>query len=226
MMNADLSSIIESSLLVGFLATLISLIPAIGLGWILARSDFRLKALLNLVIFFPMVSPPVVTGFVLLKILGRNSVIGQGLGLMGVTIPFTLTGAVIASALVSFPLFVMMVRASFSSLDRSLEEYSLTAGYSPWKTFLKISLPLSWPGILAGAVICFARSLGEFGATIVLAGDIEGKTRTISMAIYSLLDSPTGESQAAKLLGYSLAFSLTGLAVYEFLNHRFWKRLE
>lgn len=214
------------SLIVALSATLLGLIPALIFGWILARKNFFGKSLLVMLIFFPMVSPPVVTGLLLLKLLGRQSFLGHTLGFIGISIPFSLLGAIIASVVVSFPLFVMFVRGTFASLDPSLEKYALTAGYSPLKTFFKVTLPMSYPGILAGAVVCFARSLGEFGATIVLAGNREGETRTISMAIYSLLDSPKGDDQANFLLTLSVAISFISLLTYEYCNRRFWKKIE
>ena len=217
---------LKISLVVALSATLLGLIPALVFGWILARKNFLGKSLLVMLIFFPMVSPPVVTGLLLLKLLGRESFLGHYLGLIGVSIPFSLLGAIIASVVVSFPLFVMFARGTFASLDPSLEKYALTAGYSPFKTFLKVTLPMSYPGIIAGAIVCFARSLGEFGATIVLAGNREGETRTISMAIYSLLDSPKGDDQANVLLTLSVAISFVSLLAYEYCNRRFWKKIE
>lgn len=226
MMELSIASAIKISLLVGLSATLLGIIPAVAMAWILARKDFPGKAILNILIFFPMVTPPLVTGFLLLKILGRNSFLGQFLSHLGITIPFTLLGAVIASAVVGFPLLVMFIRSTFAGLDPQLESYALTAGHNPRQTFFKVVLPLSYPGIIAGAIVCFARSLGEFGATVVLAGNMEGKTRTISMAIYSLLDSPLGEDQANTLLFASIGISFVSLVAYELFTRRFWKKIE
>lgn len=225
-MEISLSSAVKLSLIVGVLATLLALVPAIWLGWIMARKEFRGKSLLSMLIFFPMVSPPLVTGFILLKILGRNSLFGQWLSEIGIQIPFTLLGAIIASAVVGFPLLVMFIRSTFASLDPRFESYSLTAGRTPRETFLKVVLPLSYPGIIAGSIVCFARSLGEFGATVILAGNKEGETRTISMAIYSLLDSPFGEDQANTLLLWSILISFLSLLAYEYFTHRFWRKIE
>nr|MBA2406089.1 ABC transporter permease subunit [Bdellovibrionales bacterium] len=141
-------------------------------------------------------------------------------------IPFSILGAIVASMVVGFPLLVMFIRSTFAGLDSHLEGYAMTAGHNPRETFFKVILPLSYPGIIAGAVVCFARSLGEFGATIVLAGNMEGETRTISMAIYSLLDSPAGENQANNLLYASLCISFISLLGYEFFTRRFWKKIE
>ena len=225
-MEIDSSSAIKLSIIVGVLATLLALIPATWLAWILARKNFRAKPVVSMLIFFPMVSPPLVTGFILLKFLGRNSSVGQFLNSIGINIPFTLLGAVIASAVVGFPLLVMFIRSTFASLDPNLESYSLSAGHTPRDTFFKVVLPLSYPGIIAGSIVCFARSLGEFGATIILAGNREGETRTISMAIYSLLDSPAGEEQANSLLLASLFISFLSLLAYEYFTKRFWRKIE
>ena len=225
-MTIDVLSAVKISLLVGAFCTLLSIVPATYVGWLLARKNFRGKILLNLFVFFPLVSPPVVTGILLLKCLGRNSWLGQSLATFGIQIPFTILGGVLAAFVVGFPLFVMSTRSAFSHLDKNLENYSLTAGHTPLATFFKVTLPLSFPGILAGSVITFARSLGEFGATVVLAGNIEGSTRTIPMAIYTLLDSPTGESKAQTLLWISLALSFLALAGYEFFNRWYWKKIE
>lgn len=225
-MEIDSYSAIKLSIIVGVLATVCALIPAIWLAWILARKNFRLKPLLSMLLFFPMVSPPLVTGFLLLKFFGRNSSIGQMLLSMGISIPFSLSAAVIASAVVGFPLLVMFIRSTFANLEPHLESYSLTAGHTPFETFFKVVLPLSYPGIIAGAIVCFARSLGEFGATIVFAGNREGETRTISMAIYSLLDFPSGEDQANTLLLASVAISFLSLIAYEFFTKRFWSKIE
>jgi molybdate transport system permease protein len=226
MMELSIASAIQISLIVGLVATLLGLIPAIFIAWILARKEFPGKSILNILIFFPMVTPPVVTGFLLLKILGRNSFIGQLLGQLGISIPFSILGAIIASAVVGFPLLVMFIRSTFAGLDPHLESYALTAGHNPRQTFFKVVLPLSYPGIIAGAIVCFARSLGEFGATVVLAGNMEGKTRTISMAIYSLLDSPYGEDQANTLLITSIGISFVALVAFELFTRRFWKKIE
>jgi molybdate transport system permease protein len=219
-------SAIQISLIVGLCATLCAIVPAVYLAWILARKEFPGRNLINILIFFPMVSPPVVTGFLLLKLLGRNSFLGMILENLGITIPFSILGAIIASAVVGFPLLIMFIRSTFAGIDPQLENYALTAGYTPFKTFMKVTLPLSYPGILAGAIVCFARSLGEFGATIVLAGNMEGETRTIPMAIYSLLDSPAGEIQANQLLVASVVISCISLFAYEFFTRSFWKRME
>lgn len=226
MIDLSITSAIKLSLVVGLCSTLLSIVPAIAVAWILARKKFIGKSVLNIFIFLPMVLPPVVTGFILLKLLGRNSFLGTILDQFGINIPFTILGAIVASAVVGFPLFVMLVRSTFAGLDPELESYSLTSGHTPRETFFKVVLPLSYPGIIAGAIVCFARSIGEFGATVVLAGNMEGETRTISLAIYSLLDSPKGEDMANMLLFASVGVSFVSLLIYEYCNRKFWKKIE
>lgn len=224
-MLIDITSALKISLLVGLLATLMAIFPAIVIGWCLARREFPGKSLINVLVFFPMVSPPVATGYLLLQLFGRNGWLGSSLSLIGIQIPFSLLGAALASAVVGFPLLVMLIRSTFASLDSRLEDYALSSGHKPLEVFRRVVLPMSYPGILAGAVVCFARSIGEFGATVVLAGNIEGQTRTLSMAIYTLLDSPSGEEQASTILWISVLISLFSLVAYEYLNRRFWKKV-
>ena len=145
---------------------------------------------------------------------------------LGLPIPFTLLGATIAALVVGFPLYVISVRGAFEAVDPLYEELSSTLGVSPRQTFLRVSLPLALPGIVAGAVLAFARALGEFGATIVLAGNIEGSTRTIALAVYTLLESPSGRETTWILVGASVAFSLLALLGFETLSRRQKERLE
>ena len=226
MMDLSVISAIKLSIVVGLCATLVAIVPAIYVAKLLDHKNLRFKALLNLIIFFPMVSPPVVTGYLLLLLLGRNSWIGKILETVGIQIPFSLLGAIIASMVVGFPLLVMFIRSAFAALDPQLEQYALSAGHTPFETFMKVSLPLSFPGILAGAIVMFARSLGEFGATVVLAGNMEGETRTISLAIYSLMDSAKRSSEANTLLVSSIVISLFALIAYEACNRFYWKKIE
>ena len=225
-MDVSTLSAIKLSLLVGLCATLVALIPAIMIARLLNSKSFKFKTLLNVLIFFPMVSPPVVTGYLLLMLLGRNSWFGQMLSAFGIQIPFSLLGAILASVVVGFPLLVMFIRAAFAGLDPQLEQYALSAGLTPFQAFMKVSLPLSFPGILAGAIVMFARSLGEFGATVVLAGNVEGETRTISLAIYSLMDSASRSSEENTLLVASVLLSFLALIAYEACNRFYWKKIE
>jgi len=145
---------------------------------------------------------------------------------LGVTVPFTLLGAVLAALVVGIPLYVASVRAAFESVDPHLEEVAWTLGTPPRRSFLKVTLPLALPGIAAGAILAFARALGEFGATVVLAGNVEGRTRTIALAVYTLLESPEGRQAIWLLVGASLALSAGALLGYEFLTRRQRGRME
>jgi molybdate transport system permease protein len=165
----------------------------------------------------PLVMPPVVTGYLLLMTFGANGWIGRHLDFR---LAFTWQGAVLASAIVAMPLVVRSVRLAISMVDRRLEESSLVLGRSPFRTFFTITLPLSWPGILGGILLAFSRSLGEFGATITFAGNIEGITRTLPLAIYSSLQVPDGESQAMRLTVCSLILCFVSLLISETLTRR------
>ncbi len=220
------ASAIRISLLVALLATAAGFVPAVGLGWLLARREFAGKTLLTTLVLIPLVMPPVVTGFLLLSLLGRESLLGRGLGALGVQIPFTFLGAAVAALAVGLPLYVISVRGAFEAVDTHYEEVSWTLGSPPRRTFLRISLPLALPGIAAGAVLAFARALGEFGATVVLAGNVEGRTRTIALAVYTLLEAPAGRSTTWILVGASVALSVLALLGYEALARRQRNRLE
>jgi molybdate transport system permease protein len=170
--------------------------------------------------------PPVVTGFLLLSALGSRSPVGRALAALGLPVPFTLLGAALAALVVGLPLYVLTIRNAFEAVDPHYEEVSWTLGVAPRGTFLRVSLPLALPGIVAGAVLAFARALGEFGATVVLAGNVEGRTRTIALAIYTLLESPAGRRDTWLLVGASVAISLAALVGYEALSRRQRRRLE
>ena len=215
-------SAVRLSLIVAFSAVLLGLVPAVAMGWLLARRDFVGKSFVSMIVMAPLVVPPVVTGFLLLSVLGRESALGGLLAAMGLTIPFTLLGATLAALVVGFPLYVMAIRAVFDTVDRRFEEVSWTLGVPKAPTFRRISLPLALPGIAAGAVLAFARSLGEFGATVVLAGNMEGETRTIALAVYSLLESPSGQGATWTLVIASVMLSLVALLGFERLTR--WQR--
>lgn len=217
---------IRLSLLVGLLTAVLGLIPAVGAGWVLARRQFTGKALVSTLVMAPLVMPPVVTGFLLLWLLGRDGPLGGPLAAVGLPVPFTPVAPVLAALVVGFPLYAVAVRAAFEAVDHRLEEVSWTLGVPPKRTFLRISLPLAVPGIAAGAVLAFARALGEFGATVVLAGNVEGRTRTIALGVYTLLESPGGEGRMWLLVGASVALSLGALLGYEALSRRQRRRLE
>jgi len=219
-------SAIRLSFLVALAATLAGFVPAVALGWMLARWQFPGKNVLATLALVPLVLPPVVTGFLLLSLLGSRSPLGQALAAAGLPIPFTLLGATLAALVVGLPLYVVSIRNAFQVVDPRYEEVSWTLGRRPWPTFLRVSFPLALPGIAAGAVLAFARALGEFGATVVLAGNMEGQTRTIALAVYTLLESPSGREVIWVLVGASVLLSMMALLGYETLSRRQRRRME
>jgi molybdate transport system permease protein len=218
----DAVSAVRLSLLVGAWSAALGMPLAVGLGWLLARRNFPGKSLVSAVVLAPLVVPPVVTGFVLLRLFGRASALGRWLAAVGLPIPFSLAGAVVAALVVGLPLYVTAARTAFETVDPHYEDVSLTLGVTPARTFARVTLPLALPGLAAGAVLAFARGLGEFGATVVLAGNTEGQTRTIALAVYTLLDIPGGERAAWTLAGVSVGLSTVALAGYEALLR--WQR--
>ena len=200
---------------------LVLAVPGIALGWLLARRQFRGKILLDALLHAPLVMPPVVTGYLLLVVLGRRGVLGAWLhNHFGITFAFTWKAAVAASAIMALPLMVRAVRLAVELVDPRLEDAAHTLGASPLRIFATITLPLALPGVLTGLLLSFARSLGEFGATMVFAGNIAGETRTLPLAIYSYLQVPGGEAAACRLVVISLVFALSALVVSEGLARR------
>lgn len=196
-------------------------LPGVLLGWLLARKNFYGKVLVELLVYAPLVMPPVVTGYLLLVLCGRNGPVGGWLDrTFGWQLIFTWQGAALASAVMALPLMVRSVRLAVELVDRRLEEAASVLGYSPWRVFLHITVPLARSGIFAGLLLAFARSLGEFGATITFAGNIQGVTQTLPLAIYSALQMPGGEAAAARLSILSLLLSLTALGFSEWLARR------
>jgi len=193
---------------------------ALVVGLWLQRLRGTTRALVEAIAMAPLVLPPVVTGYALLWLLGPAGPAGSLLALLGMRIPFTTTAAVIAGATVGFPLFLRGVRMGLEGVDTGLIEAARTLGASPWRALRTIVLPLALPGITSGAVLAFARALGEFGATMVFAGNIEGTTRTLPLAIWSSLQTPGGESTAARLALITLVASLTALVASELLVRR------
>ena len=187
------------SLKVAFWATIINLIIGVGSGYILARKNIWGKELIDTVLTLPMVMPPTVLGYYLLVLIGKNGFIGQWLEqYFNFNLIFTWQGAVIAATIVSFPLVFKPARAAFESLDSQLEQAARVLGISNAGVFLRITLPLAWRGILAGVLLAFARSLGEFGATLMVAGSIPGQTQTLSIAVYEAVQS--GDEHLANML--------------------------
>ena len=212
------------SLKVALGVSLTVMVPAVFFGWLLARREFRGRLLIESLIHAPLVMPPVVTGYLLLVLFGRNGPVGSWLDqTFGWQLVFTWQGAVLASGVVALPLAVRSVRLAVSMVDRHLEEAAYTLGYSPLKTVFSITLPLAWPGILGGILLAFSRSLGEFGATITFAGNMEGMTQTLPLAIYSALQVPGGETQAMRLVGFSIGLSLISLLLSEIMVQ--WTKL-
>ena len=200
------------SLKVAFWAVLLSLPFGVALAWILSRLRFPGKSLLDGLLHLPLVLPPVVIGYLLLVSLGRNGVIGKILyEHLGVSIAFTWKGAVAASAVMAFPLLVRAVRLSIDAVDTRLEMAARVHGAGPWRVFFTITLPLSVPGLVAGMVLAFARSFGEFGATIVFVSNIPGQTQTLPLALYTMTQVPNGEGAAMRLCFLAIVMALLAL---------------
>jgi molybdate transport system permease protein len=211
---------------IGATATLLSLPFAILLAVPLARSRATWATLLQTVVWLPLALPPAVTGYLLLSILGPRRPLGSALKAAGITVAFAPAGAVVAAAVVGFPLLVMFIVLALRSIDPRLAVVSRSCGRGPVATFLRVTLPLAWPGILAGAVLAFARALGEFGATIVLAGNMPGRTDTISIRIYDLYSQPGREGEIRALVLASVAIALVSIVVAQALDRRHRRRLE
>ena len=203
--------VIKLSCQVASFSLLINLIPAIGMGWLLARKDFWGKSLFETLVFLPLVLPPVVPGYILLVLFGNEGLIGKYLTRMGFELAFNWKGAVLASAVMGFPLMVQSVRLAIELVDKRLEITAMTLGASRLRTFFQVTLPLSGAGIVIGAILSFCRSLGEFGATITFVGNIEGETRTLPLAIYSLLQQPASDAQIMRLLVLSVGIAFMAL---------------
>jgi molybdate transport system permease protein len=219
-------SAVRLSLLVSLTATVASLPFGVALGRLLARRDFPGKGAVETAINLPLVLPPVVTGYFLLVLFGRQGWVGSVLEQwLGVTIVFTWKGAALASAVMAFPLMVRAVRLAFAGVDPRLEQAARTLGAGLWETFWRISVPLARRGIIAGAVLAFARSLGEFGATVMIAGSIPGETQTIPLYIYNEVNSPGGMERSLRLVVASVLIAALALAASEWLEHgRTWPR--
>ncbi len=216
--------VIALSVRVGIFCVLISLPPGVFLGWLLARIDFRGKVLLDGLCHLPLVLPPVVTGYLLLLLFGRRGFLGRLLeDSLGLQIAFSWKGAALASAVVGFPLMLRAVRLAVEGIDPRMERVARTLGAGPLRVFFTVTLPLAFPGVLAGSLLTFARSLGEFGATMTFVSNISGETRTIPLAIFTYLNQPEGETAAARLAVFSIALSLGALMIGEWIS-RYTKR--
>jgi len=224
--NPVIVSIVLLSLKVALVAMLVSLPLAIGVAKLLARPGLPGKALLSALVHLPLVMPPVVTGYILLLTFGRNGWVGSFLDRVGLGISFSWVGAAVAAAVMAFPLIVRPIRLAFESQDLRFGEMAALLGAAPWKRFTTISLPLAVPGILAGLVLGFAKALGEFGATITFVSNIPDETRTLSLAIYTFLQSPNGDRAALILVGISVAISLVAVLLSEWFAARQSRRME
>ena len=214
------------SLWVSLWAVACSLPVGILVAWVLARMSFPGKTLVDGLIHLPLVLPPVVIGYLLLVLLGRRGVLGAWLyRSLGITFAFTWKGAVLASAVMAFPLLVRAVRLSIEGIDRGLESAARTLGAGPVRVFFTVTLPLVVPGIITGALLAFARSLGEFGATITFVSNIQGETQTLPLALFTLTQTPEGGSGAMRLCIVAVAVSLVALLCSEMLAKRFSTRL-
>lgn len=204
-----------------------SLPLAVLVALLLARSRFPGKALVEAAVYLPLILPPVVTGYILLLLLGRRGPIGAWLAdSFGIVLAFRWTGAAVAAAVMGFPLMVQAIRLSLEAADRRLEAAAATLGAGAAWTFLLVTLPLALPGVVAGTILSFARSLGEFGATITFVSNIPGETRTIPIAIYTFTQIPGAEAQALRLTLISVALSVTALVLSNLLSRRLNRRLQ
>jgi molybdate transport system permease protein len=212
---------IHLSIRIAVVATMVALPFGIAVAWLLARKDFWGKSLLDGIVHLPLVLPPVVTGYLLLISFGRRGPIGAFLDEhFGIVFSFRWTGAVLACGVMAFPLLVRAIRLSFEAIDRRLEDAAGTLGASPLQAFFTVTLPLALPGVIAGMVLCFAKALGEFGATITFVSNIPGETQTISAAIYTLTQVPGGDAAAFRLVVVAIIISLAALIASEWFARR------
>jgi molybdate transport system permease protein len=215
------------SLRIALVATAFALPFGIAIGWLLARKEFWGKTLLDGLVYLPLVLPPVVTGYLLLISFGKKGPIGAFLAdHFGIVFSFRWTGAALSCGIMGFPLMVRPIRLALEAIDRRLEEAAGTLGASRVLVFLTITLPLALPGIIAGAVLCFARALGEFGATITFVSNIPGETQTISAAIYTLMQIPGGDAAAGRLVLFAIILALAALVVSEWFARRAGMRFQ
>ncbi len=218
-------SALRVSLAVASAAVAVAAVPGVALGVVLARGRFRGKGLLDAMVHAPLVMPPVATGYLLLLTLGRNGPVGGWLERwLGWRLAFTWQAAVAASAVMGLPLLVRGVRLAVELVDRRLEQAAATLGASRARVFATVTLPLALPGVISGLVLAFARSLGEFGATATFAGNVDGVTRTLPLAVYTLTQTPDGQGAAFRLVAISLAVSLAALGASEALSRRARRR--
>jgi molybdate transport system permease protein len=220
-LSADQWIAVRLSLWVSAWATVFGLPFGIAIAYVLARKEFWGKTLVDALVHLPLVLPPVVTGYLLLIVFGRNAPVGAFLAdNFGIVFAFRWTGAALSCGIMGFPLMVRAIRLSIEAIDRRLEDAAATLGASGFWVFLSVTLPLALPGIIAGMVLCFARALGEFGATITFVSNIPGETQTISAAIYTLTQVPGGDAAAMRLVIVAIIISLAALIVSEWFARR------
>ena len=209
------------SLRIAVVATLASLPLGIFAAYALARWQFPGKVVVDGLIHMPLVLPPVVTGYILLVLFGRRGALGAPLAeYLGIVFSFRWTGAALACAVMGFPLMVRPIRLAIEAIDQKLEQAAATLGANRLRVFATVTLPLALPGLIAGCVLCFAKALGEFGATITFVSNIPGETQTISAAIYTFTQSPGGDAAAGRLVLVAIAISLVALVLSEWLARR------
>jgi molybdate transport system permease protein len=212
--------VIVLSLKVAFWAVAASLPFAVAAGFVLARKRFAGRTLLDALVHLPLVLPPVVVGFTLLALFGREGLLGRWLEPLGIVFAFRWTGAALASAIMGFPLMVRAIRLSIHSVDSRLELAARTLGASRAHVFFTVTLPLAWPGLVTGAILAFARALGEFGATITFVSNIPGETQTLPLAIYTLSQIPGRDAQLVRLCVLAVILSISALVLSEYLIRR------
>ena len=218
---------LKLSLWVSFWAVAGSLPLGVLVAWLLARLEFPGKSIVDGLIHLPLVLPPVVIGYLLLVGFGRRGILGAWLhDLVGITLAFNWKGAAVAAAVMAFPLMVRAVRLSIESVDRGVEAAARTLGAGPLRVFATVTLPLMVPGIITGVILAFARSLGEFGATITFVSNIQGETQTLPLALYTLTQVPGGEWGAMRLCIISVVLGMAALVASELLSRRFAARME
>ncbi len=216
---------IALSLKVSFWATLASLPVALWVAYLLARCNFFGKQILNAAVHLPLILPPVVTGYVLLLAFGAQTPVGQALAALGLGFAFHWTGAALAAAVMAFPLMVRAMRLSLEAVNPKLEDAARSLGAPPWAVFATLTLPLSLPGVLTGAILGFAKAMGEFGATITFVSNIPNQTRTIPSAIYTFLQQPDGKQGALILVAVSIFIAILALVLSEILARALSKRI-
>lgn len=215
------------SIKIGLLSTLFILLPGIFVGWILAKKSFFGKTILDSIVHLPLVIPPIGVGYILLIMFGKNGSIGSFLfENFNINLSFSWVGAAIACSVMSFPLMVRPIRVLMEAQDKRIDEAARTLGASELKIFLSITLPLAYPGILAGLVLSFARSIGEFGATIAFVGNIPGETQTLPLALWTLIETSNNSNEIIRLGLISVCLSLAALLIATNIEKKFLDKLK